>query len=489
MSNTGELLKKTREEQGLSIHEVSLALKINSKILQAIEDGDKNHLPAKTFLRGFVRSYASYLHLDQKSTMDAFSSEYGSTLPKSNARPAPETPAQDKGNITEPITSHLTLTKPHDGGASQKTANLSEHPLAPKLKSIAKEQSVESDVKNNLRWYLIGGAVTVIVGLTLARNLAEKYAKEADTSQLTADLQKAALKGGTVSTQHLQATIEPERGPEPRSILDVKHGHGEFVPVTNIPATNVAVGNIPVTNMPALGGPAANGPENMMAANQSRALPTTPVGVNSINPAIPAKDVKVSEVSLTAAKPVEKAQSSPTPSLKKLEAAAVPSSPHSSSPSMSSANGNSAPANQAKQDSKTDAKTSPKPTPLGTAAAQTTQSQTNPPKEAKSILGGDPKVTNTTATANVRPLPQPSPATKGKPIELIVEALENVEISYSTAGGTPQKVKLNGEQTHTFRSQSGLKLNISNGAAVNIILNGRDLGKPGDAGKPISLTY
>jgi cytoskeleton protein RodZ len=70
-----------------------------------------------------------------------------------------------------------------------------------------------------------------------------------------------------------------------------------------------------------------------------------------------------------------------------------------------------------------------------------------------------------------------------------VEALENVEISYSTAGGTPQKVKLNGEQTHTFRSQSGLKLNISNGAAVNIILNGRDLGKPGDAGKPISLTY
>jgi cytoskeleton protein RodZ len=340
MSNIGELLKRTREEQGLSIHEVSLALKINSKILQAIEDGDKNHLPAKTFLRGFVRSYASYLHLDQKSTMDAFSNEYGSTLPKSNARPAPETPAQDKGNITESVTSHLNLTKPHDGGATQKTANLNDHPLSPKLKSIAKEQSVESDVKNNLRWYLIGGAVTVIVGLTLARNLAEKYAKEADTSQLTADLQKAALKGGTVSTQHLQATIEPERGPEPRSILDVKHGHGEFVPVTNIPATNVAVGNIPVANMPALGGPAANGPENMMAANQSRALPATPVGVNSINPAIPAKDVKVSEVSLTAAKPVEKAQSSPTPSLKKLEAAAVPSSPHSSSPSMSSANGN-----------------------------------------------------------------------------------------------------------------------------------------------------
>lgn len=484
MSNIGELLKRTREEQGLSIHEVSLALKINSKILQAIEDGDKNHLPAKTFLRGFVRSYASYLHLDQKSTMDAFSSEYGSTLPKSNVRPAQETPLQDKGSITESTTSNLSLTRPNDGGSIPKAANLSDHPLSPKLKSIAKEQSVESDVKNNLRWYLIGGAVAVIVGLTLARNLAEKYAKEADTSQLTADLQKAAIKGGTVSTQHLQATIEPERGPEPRSILDVKHGHGEFVPVTNIPATNVAVGNIPASNMPTLGGPVANGPENMMAANQSRTVPPTSVGAISTNPAIPAKEAKGSEMSLTAAKPAEKAQSSPTPSLKKIESVAMAGAPQSGPPSMGSASANSASAVQAKQDPKADAKALTKPTPLATTLAQTT-----PPKEAKSIVGSDPKLSSTTTTANVRPSPQPSPASKGKPIELIVEALENVEISYSTAGGTPQKVKLNGEQTHTFRSQSGLKLNISNGAAVNIILNGRDLGKPGDAGKPISLTY
>ena len=64
MKKTGELLKKVREDKGLSLHEIGLSLKINAKILKQIEDGEKDNLPAKTFLRGFVQSYANYLKLD-----------------------------------------------------------------------------------------------------------------------------------------------------------------------------------------------------------------------------------------------------------------------------------------------------------------------------------------------------------------------------------------------------------------------------------------
>lgn len=64
MKKAGEMLKTARESKKLSLHEIGMALKINPKILQAIEDADIEKLPQKTFLRGFIKSYAQYLKLD-----------------------------------------------------------------------------------------------------------------------------------------------------------------------------------------------------------------------------------------------------------------------------------------------------------------------------------------------------------------------------------------------------------------------------------------
>ncbi len=74
-------------------------------------------------------------------------------------------------------------------------------------------------------------------------------------------------------------------------------------------------------------------------------------------------------------------------------------------------------------------------------------------------------------------------------MELIVEALDAVEIEYSAPNGKVQKIRLSPEQVHTFKSRSGLSIQFSNGGAVNLILNGKDLGIPGDLGKSIKLSY
>ncbi len=58
MSKLGQFLKTEREKKGLSLHEIGMSLKINPKILKAIEDNDEPNLPAKTFLRGLIKSYA-----------------------------------------------------------------------------------------------------------------------------------------------------------------------------------------------------------------------------------------------------------------------------------------------------------------------------------------------------------------------------------------------------------------------------------------------
>jgi cytoskeleton protein RodZ len=72
MKKTGEILRKAREEKGLSLNEIGLSLKISSKVLKAIEEGNERQLPAKTFLRGFVQSYANYLHLDTDKILEIF---------------------------------------------------------------------------------------------------------------------------------------------------------------------------------------------------------------------------------------------------------------------------------------------------------------------------------------------------------------------------------------------------------------------------------
>jgi cytoskeleton protein RodZ len=86
MKKTGLILKEAREAKGISIYEVSTATKINIKNILAMEDGAIEKLPPKTFLRGFVASYATYLQLDTASILKVFFEEMGSTRPEIEVR-------------------------------------------------------------------------------------------------------------------------------------------------------------------------------------------------------------------------------------------------------------------------------------------------------------------------------------------------------------------------------------------------------------------
>lgn len=86
MKITGELLKTERIRQNLTVQDIAQALKLSSKIINALESGETEVLPAKTFIRGFVKSYAQYLKLDTTQVMNQFQEEMGST------HPLPKTP-------------------------------------------------------------------------------------------------------------------------------------------------------------------------------------------------------------------------------------------------------------------------------------------------------------------------------------------------------------------------------------------------------------
>ena len=81
MKITGELLKSERINKNLTVQDVAHALKLSPRIVQAIENGQTDELPAKTFIRGFVKSYADYLKIDTESVLKQFHEEMGTTSP------------------------------------------------------------------------------------------------------------------------------------------------------------------------------------------------------------------------------------------------------------------------------------------------------------------------------------------------------------------------------------------------------------------------
>lgn len=87
MKITGELLRAARIKQDFKIADIAFALKLSAKVIQAIESGDDESLPAKTFVRGFVKSYAEYLKLDSVVVLKQFQEEMGSTSPVPKSPP------------------------------------------------------------------------------------------------------------------------------------------------------------------------------------------------------------------------------------------------------------------------------------------------------------------------------------------------------------------------------------------------------------------
>jgi hypothetical protein len=72
----GNSLREARLRQHLDFPELEQATKIRSKYLRALEDEEFDALPAETYVKGFLRSYAEYLGLDGQLYVDEYNSRY-----------------------------------------------------------------------------------------------------------------------------------------------------------------------------------------------------------------------------------------------------------------------------------------------------------------------------------------------------------------------------------------------------------------------------
>jgi len=86
MESVGEFFRQVRETKGLTIDEVASKTRIRADFVKALEEGNFAKLPDQVFARGFVRSYARSLGLDEEDAIHRFIASAGAFYEKQDER-------------------------------------------------------------------------------------------------------------------------------------------------------------------------------------------------------------------------------------------------------------------------------------------------------------------------------------------------------------------------------------------------------------------
>jgi cytoskeletal protein RodZ len=77
LATLGERLQKIRQETGVSLHEIARATKVKAKYLEMIESDRFDQLPSSVYVKGFLRSYARCLKIEERDVINLYERERG----------------------------------------------------------------------------------------------------------------------------------------------------------------------------------------------------------------------------------------------------------------------------------------------------------------------------------------------------------------------------------------------------------------------------
>ncbi|MDX9731915.1 MAG: helix-turn-helix transcriptional regulator [Bdellovibrionales bacterium] len=368
MKITGQILKENRERKGITLNEVSLSTKITVKTLIAIESGDPLTLPPKTFLRGFVRSYAVFLGIDADEILRTFHEEMGSTL----SRPVVQggtSPSELNAAATEVASTTPNAQAPTHAETSP-TATPKYQEKSPK--ALDAEARLRDEPSMLVKGGIVAGILLLIVLIVFFKGKMDSYESERVKPNGDTTVETAGDAGGSAEQDGAgEESVEED--------------------VTNADATEAQA---PTTAM--------------TAATIATPTPVPPTATPVATPA-------ATPMATPTAKP--SATPSPTPSA------------------------------------------TPKASPTATPA--------------------------TTPTPVASPTPAAAAATRTH--EILIEALDQVEVEVTVDGQAPRTLKLRGDQVQSIKATRKAILKFSDGGTVNLIVNGVDRGIPGDLGKPVRV--
>ncbi|MCX6088936.1 MAG: helix-turn-helix domain-containing protein [Candidatus Atribacteria bacterium] len=101
----GALLKKRREERGLTLQDVEQQTLIRKKQLAALEDEQWRELPGRSYAFGYLKNYGRLLGIDEQTLKEMFNRAYPDVevpkidIPKSQSRPTAKPVVKKKSPV------------------------------------------------------------------------------------------------------------------------------------------------------------------------------------------------------------------------------------------------------------------------------------------------------------------------------------------------------------------------------------------------------
>ena len=97
MGSFGERMRRERDKRGITLDSISQTTKIGTHILEALEKEEFDKLPGGIFNKGFVRSYAGFLGMNEEQVLKEFIEVAGDP-----EQPLPDPPAPRRPEIPQP---------------------------------------------------------------------------------------------------------------------------------------------------------------------------------------------------------------------------------------------------------------------------------------------------------------------------------------------------------------------------------------------------
>jgi cytoskeleton protein RodZ len=201
----GERLKRERELREVKLEEVSAATRISARFLEALENENWERLPGGVFGRGFVRSIARYLGLNEESLLAEYDLARGEKLNSYPAKPEDRIPAPPRWLPIVALLVILLLLLGLVLGALYGWRKYKEHKLAKqttKSESLPTPQPAVPPVQTELTSNLQAARATVPLELSVSVSSATRVRVVADGKvALDAELASGENRRFTASDQ------------------------------------------------------------------------------------------------------------------------------------------------------------------------------------------------------------------------------------------------------------------------------------------------
>ena len=262
MGEFGEQFRKAREQKKLSFDDVSKVIKISARMLKAIEEEHFEQLPGGVFNKGFVRTYAKHLGLNDDDAVDDYLKLIRQTQIEANELPQPE-----ELGASRPKTANQPKVAPFTKRDSRTTVEVEELPdlQLPRIEHVQPGRKEFSHESGGIPWSMVALAAVIVSGATFL------YLRHSRSNRMEPTMASAPAVNA--------AAVQPLQSPQAQPAALKTTSTAPTVPVAKSPGATREIHQTPLSPTPAA--PTNSAADTGTSLSPSETSGTTPAAKSS----------------------------------------------------------------------------------------------------------------------------------------------------------------------------------------------------------------